>query len=192
MNPAIAFFPPEPETLAEVGRKQGKGLSPSNSTTTVIAMKSGLSVLVVVAASLAFSGLMFAAPPDSATANYSADQLARIEDNLLCALKSNCRGAQASAALAILQLKRSAPEYSFHRSIIPLMRIVGSDRYDERARIAASLALHELRSERGDFLIKRSALFSGDCRFKRVCKRLTEARNQERTAERNIAEGTQP
>ena len=112
------------------------------------------------------AGILFVA--DGATASSSSeadrqlsfDKLDQIEKNLILALESNSPGLQATAARTLKQVKALAPQYSFGDCIIPLMRIVKDENREVGARIMAGLALHELRSARGDFAIKREAEFT--------------------------------
>jgi HEAT repeat protein len=130
----------------------------------------------VVAASLVLTAMAFAGPPNNSTAQFTAEKLSTIEDNLVLCLMSNSPGVRATAALTIKQLRELAPEYSFNRSIIPLMALVKQEDVDVPSRIAASLALHSIQSSRGDYAIKMTARFTDIERVKRLCENLTYAR----------------
>lgn len=99
----------------------------------------------------------------------STGMLERIEQNLVMALQSDCPGLQTSAAVTLLQVRKLAPAYGWTDAVIPLMRIVNGEQYHPDARLAAALALHELRSDRGDFSIAQNARFTSDPRMKRLC-----------------------
>jgi hypothetical protein len=71
------------------------------------------------------------------------------------------------------------PEYNWSNSIIPLMRIVNGEDNDTDARITAALALYDLRTDRGDFLIVRNARFTSNERVKRHCLLLAASRQLE-------------
>ena len=103
----------------------------------------------------------------------------RIEKNLIKAFRSNSPRLQASAAITLMQIRREMPEYNWSNSIIPLMRIVNGEDNDADARIAAALALHDLRTDRGDFLIVRNARFTSNDRVKRHCLLLAASRQLE-------------
>lgn len=136
-----------------------------------------------VTAGLLLTGSAFSnTQPDNAAPQFNAVQLTKIENGLLFCLASGCAEIRAAAALTIKRLKELAPEYSFRRSIIPLMRIVKDEGCDPRSRIAASYALHALESERGDYAIKMTGHFSEVGPVKRACKRLSLARAAENTA----------
>ena len=144
-------------------------------------MKPRSRFLAVAALNLALCGPALAgSPPDSFAGRYSAEQLSRIEDNLLWCLASDSPGARAGAAHVLRRLKQAAPEYSFRRSVIPLMRILRDNECDELSRLAAVMALHELRTDRGDYAIKAAARFSEKGRFKRLCEHLVLVRSAER------------
>lgn len=104
----------------------------------------------------------------------------RIERNLIAALQSDNPGLQADAAITLLQVRRQVPDYSWSNSIIPLMCIVNNEDSNAGARIAAALALHELRSERGDFAIVRNARFTSNPRVKHFCLILAANRQLEK------------
>lgn len=144
-------------------------------------MKQGSLLLIVVAASLVLSGSAFAtAPPDNPTTRFTGEKLALIEDNLLLGLASESPGVRATAALTLRQLKEAAPDYSFSRSIIPLMRIVKDENCDVVCRITASLALHSLGSARGDYAIRMTGYFTETSRIKQLCENLAYARTLEK------------
>ncbi|MEP0822421.1 MAG: hypothetical protein HRF44_06195 [Ignavibacterium sp.] len=144
-------------------------------------MKPTALFLILVAASLVLSGSAFAGTsPDNATSRFTSDQLSRIENNLLLCLASELPGVRATAALTLRQVRQAAPEYSFTRCIIPLMRIVKGEEFDITSRIAAGLALHDLASSRGDYAIKMTAQFTETERVKRTYEHLVFARSMEK------------
>jgi hypothetical protein len=96
----------------------------------------------------------------------------RIEKDLIRALESNSPGLQTSAATTLIQMRKLVPNYAWSQSIIPLMRIVNGENYEADARIAAALALYELRTDRGDYSIVRNARFTSNARVKRYCTML--------------------
>lgn len=113
-------------------------------------------------------GIVLAEQPSIPTVNLTQAKLELIERNLVVGLESDIPSLQASAALVMRQIKGLAPEYDFSLCIIPLMRIVKSANYDVEARLAAALALFDLRSERGDFAIARTAKYEDNPRIKKV------------------------
>lgn len=90
------------------------------------------------------------------------------EANLLQGLQHAIPQIVTSSALTVKQLKELYPEKSFTRFIIPLMRIVKDNDAPETQRIVAALALHQLRSLRGDFAIARVAKFTENPRVKHM------------------------
>lgn len=123
-------------------------------------------------------GLMVAGDKEAQRALTKAG-IERIEKNLVKAFESNNPGLQSSAAIALIQIRKEAPEYTWSNSIIPLMCIVNGESNDACARIAAALALYELRTDRGDFLIARNALFTSNPRVKHFCSLLATNRQFE-------------
>jgi hypothetical protein len=103
----------------------------------------------------------------------------RIEKDLIKAFESNSPGLQASAAITLIQIRREMPEYNWSNSIIPLMHIVNGEDNDADARIAAALALYDLRTDRGDYSIVRNARFTSNDRVKRYCLMLAVNRQLE-------------
>ena len=108
------------------------------------------------------------------------ESVTRIEKDLVKAFESNSPGLQASAAITLIQVRMEVPEYEWSNSVIPLMRIVNSENTDADARIAAALALYELRTDRGDFSIVRNARFTSNNRVKRFCALLAANRQLEK------------
>ncbi len=121
-----------------------------------------------------------AASSSGSDRHFSLQQLDRIEKSLISAMESNRPNLQASAAYTLLKLKALVPGYSFSESIIPLMRIVKDESHEVGARVAAGLALHTLRSERGDFAISREAKFTEVRLLNHLYSWLAYARFQER------------
>jgi hypothetical protein len=78
------------------------------------------------------------------------------------------------------QVKELAPAYDFSYSVIPLMRLVRNDSYDETVRLAAGVALHELKSAQGDFAIARIAKYEANPRVKKIFEAMTYERGLER------------
>ena len=143
-------------------------------------------VVIVLAGGLIGAGTAFAASEDEYVLNLSEAQLNVIEQNLVQALESNSPGLQASAAQVIRDVKKLRPEFKFSRSVIPLMGNVKNERSDIGARIVATLALHELKTARGDFAISRSAKFSNNGRIQHLCTWLTYARAKENDANPSV------
>lgn len=104
----------------------------------------------------------------------------RIEQNLIMAYESGIPGLQANAAITMLQVQKEVPDYRWSNSIIPLMRIVNGESNDEKSRIAAALALSQIRSDRGDYSIVRNARFTSNSRVKRYCSLLAANRIAEK------------
>lgn len=148
-------------------------------------MKIGKLLLICVAAGLILtSSAPASTPPDASSTRFSSEKLQIIEENLILCLNSEYPGVRASAALTLRQLKEVAPEYSFTSSIIPLMGIVNDERYDNPSRIAAALALHALKSDRGDYAIRMTSQLTDVARVKFIYEHLAYARLQERLANR--------
>lgn len=140
---------------------------------------------ILVAASLVLSGpALAAAPPDDAPSRFTGAKLLMIEENLLLGLTSDIPGIRATAALTLRQVKEAAPHHEFSRAIIPLMRIVKDENCDIASRVTASLALHSLASDRGDYAIKMTGYFTEHGRVKTICEHLAYARLQEKLASR--------
>ena len=146
-------------------------------------MKARMLFIVWVATGLVLASAAFASPP-STPSQFTPAKLQAIEDNLLLCFASEIPGVRASAALTLRQLKAVAGEYSFSRSIIPLMRIVKGEQYDVCSRVAAALALHSLESARGDYAISTTARFTEVAKVKFFCEHLAHARAQETLASR--------
>ena len=125
---------------------------------------------------------LHAAPPVSS--QFTVAKVETIEDNLLLCLASEYPGVRASAALTLQQLKAAAPEYSFNRTVIPLMKIVNGEQYDSQSRIAAALALYSLESERGDYAIRMTAQLTEMERVKFIYEHLAYARTQKKLGSR--------
>ncbi len=134
---------------------------------------------VAVAASLMFCTAAAANPLETPEQRFTEEKLALIQENLLFCLASEYPGVRATAALTLRQVKNAAPEHSFDECIIPLMRIVKSEKYDIASRITAALALHELRSARGDYAIKTTGWFTDVERLQRIYSALAFARDLE-------------
>ncbi len=145
-----------------------------------------VAVVIVLAGGLIGAGTAFAASEDEYVLNLSEAQLNVVEQNLVQALESNSPGLQASAAQIIRDVKKLRPEFKFSQSVIPLMGIVKNERSDIGARIVATLALHELKTARGDFAISRSAKFSNNGRIQHLCTWLTYARAKENGVNRSV------
>ncbi len=128
---------------------------------------------------IAAYGIMVAGETETQR-TFTKAKLERIEQDLINAFQSNIPGLQTSAATTLVQVRKQTPEYSWSNSIIPLMRIVNDESNDADARIAAALALYELRSDRGDYSIVRNARFASNARVKRFCSLLTANRQFEK------------
>lgn len=133
-------------------------------------------------AGLLFVVLVFnfaqAKDPNYYDPRFTEDKLNRIEKNLVIALKSSIPTLQASAALVLKQVKSNSRNYEFSSAIIPLMSMLKNERHETNVRIAAALALQDLRSTRGDFAIKRTAQFTDNERLKHLCFWLTYERSK--------------
>ncbi len=104
---------------------------------------------------------------------FTDEKMQAIEKSLEQALESQNLGLQASAAQVVRDVKALVPGYDFGELVIPLMGIVKDESARPGNRILAALALHELRSERGDFAIKRVGEFTDVKQLKHVCVWLT-------------------
>ncbi len=138
-----------------------------------------ISISAIVIGSFFVSATVFAADTGQYVQSLSEGKLNLIERNLIRALESNSLGLQSSAAQVIRDLNRVRPNHSFSRCVIPLMRIVKDRKSHTGARIVAALALHEIKSARGDFAISRVAKFEKDPRLQRLCIWLTYERSKE-------------
>lgn len=145
-------------------------------------MRSSVRFIVWVAAGLILASVAYASEPPSP--QFTTPKVKAIEDNLLLCLASEYPGVRASAALTLRQLKAEAPDYSFNRSIIPLMRIVNGEQFDCQSRIAAALALHSLASPRGDYAIRMTAQLTDETKVKFIYEHLAYARMTEVLASR--------
>ena len=101
-----------------------------------------------------------------------------IEHNLAYGLNTKSPGVHASASQVIRDLKNIFPDQDFSVLIIPLMRIVKDEDAETQVRMVAALALHELRSQRGDFTIQQLARFTANSRMKHLCGWLAYERAQ--------------
>ena len=99
------------------------------------------------------------------------------EQSLTMALNSDIPGLQVSAAATIRELKEMMPERSFSSLIVPLMRVVRNEEGERDARIVAALALHELNSSRGDYVIKTTSIETSNPRVARICSWLARPKN---------------
>lgn len=124
---------------------------------------------------------VFAASPPGRLSEIPESSIARIEANLLSALKSENPGLQTSAAIILRQVKCLVPDYKFNNLIIPLMGIVKDESSENTLRITAALALHDLKSGRGDFAIKRTAQFTDCEKIKQICTALAWQRERNET-----------
>lgn len=115
------------------------------------------------------------------TPYFSDEKLYLFETNLIIALQSEYPGLEASAAQTLRELKVYNPDFSYSRSVIPLMHIVKTESGDTRARLCAILALHDLKSDRGDYAIATTAKFSGNTQVQRLCSWLAYTRQVEKT-----------
>lgn len=147
-------------------------------------MKARMLFIVWVATGLMLASAAFASTPSNPSSQFTPAKLQAIEDNLLLCFASEIPGVRASAALTLRQLKAVAGDYSFNRSIIPLMRIVKGEQYDVCSRVAAALALHSLESARGDYAISTTARFTEVAKVKFFCEHLAHARMMETLASR--------
>ena len=102
--------------------------------------------------------------------------------SLAYALESRVPGLQATAAQTVRDLKANFPEESFSSLIIPLMRIVKDDEADHGARILAALALHDLKSAKGDYAIMRTVVFSEDRQLRMLCGAMVGQRIEQQLA----------
>lgn len=102
------------------------------------------------------------------------EKLNRIEDNLVRDIESPSVGVCLGGAQVVRELKAKAPDYSFSKVIIPLMKVLKDKSADRAARMMAALALHDVNSDRGNFAIKREAEMSDDDLLKTVCMNLAQ------------------
>lgn len=102
------------------------------------------------------------------------------EQSMLIGLKSNNYYVMATIARTIKDLKTLYPEQSLGSMVIPLMGIVKNNQYPSFVRTTAAIALHDLRSARGDYAIQQTAVFTNDEKVKNVCTWLTYYRRLEK------------
>lgn len=95
------------------------------------------------------------------------------ELSLKKALESNSSGLQLSAALTVREMKRMMPQKNFTSLVIPLMAILKDDKADEGVRTIAAMALHDLRSARGDYAISSLAQDASSPNIQRICQWLS-------------------
>ena len=111
-----------------------------------------------------------------------------IEKSLAMALRTPSPGMQASASQVVRDLKVLLPDQDFSLLIIPLMAIVKNEDAEAPVRMVAALALHDLKSGKGDFAIQQMARFTSNERLKHLCSWLTyERRQQKAPALRNTS-----
>lgn len=135
---------------------------------------------------LCVAGTLVAGTPSAGTdSRFPPATLDRIERSLVMALESNSPGMHTSAALTLWQVRSVVPDHSFELCVIPLMRIVKSEKYDPTSRVVAAIALHQLHSGRGDFAIQRTGMFADEPRVRHICTWLA----HEQIAERMRAAG---
>jgi len=123
---------------------------------------------------------------------FSQAQIERIEKSIVKTLESDIPDMQINGALTLHRFREVAPEYGWDRCIIPLMRILNGEENHPSARLIAAMALHELRSSRGDFAISRNAQFTDNLRVKRYCVILTRTRLVEQGKLRSPLPSTNP
>ncbi len=141
-------------------------------------------VLCVALAVFFASGILPAqtdSPKDSAPKppQFTEEKINLIEDNLVKDLESPIPGVVIGGAQTVREMKKAVPTHDFAKLIIPLMAIVKDENGDRAARIIAALALHEIKSDRGDFAISREGEMSGDEVFKSLCANLAKVRAAE-------------
>jgi len=138
-----------------------------------------LAVGLVLLGLATVGNVAYALTPSSADAICTEERLKLIEKNLVIAMESDAPSLQTSAAVVLRQVMALTPGFEFSQSVIPLMRILKDDRLDSQARVAAALALNDLRSSIGDFAILRTAQFTEEQRLKTVCTWLVYERYRE-------------
>ena len=122
-------------------------------------------LLTIVGLSIGRAESPYSSDPGDAEA-----KLRPIETSLQNALESGNPGLQASAAQVAREVEARFPRYDFSALIIPLMRILKNEDGDAGTRILAALALHDLRSARGDYAIQGIAASTDDQRLKHLCR----------------------
>ncbi|MGB2870187.1 MAG: hypothetical protein WBD36_17195 [Bacteroidota bacterium] len=132
-------------------------------------------ILMFLALGCITTGLLFATDPKHSQ-SFTQARLTVIERELVAALESDIPGLQISAARTMRQLRECAPWYEWNASVIPLMHIVNREEHDSQARVSAAIALHELRSSRGDFAIQRMGQFAANSKVQRTCYMLCRSR----------------
>jgi len=148
-------------------------------------------LLLILAAGTIACGTLFAVQTVERHL-FSQEQIERIEKNIVKTLVSDIPDLQINGALTLHRFREVAPEYGWNRCIIPLMHILNGEENDPSARLIAAMALHELRSSRGDFAISRNAQFTDNPRVKRYCAILTRMRLVEQGKLRSLQPSTNP
>lgn len=95
------------------------------------------------------------------------------EQSMLIGLNSGNHYVMATIARTVKDLKVLYPDQPLTSMIIPLMGLVKNDNLPSFVRTTAAIALHDLRSSRGDYAIQQTAVFTGDEKVKNVCNWLT-------------------
>jgi len=111
----------------------------------------------------------------------SASQVDQAERSIVKGLESSEPARQVEAVMTLHRVRGLAPTHGWDRCIIPLMHILNGETNEPATRLLAALVLHELRTERGDFAIARSAQFTDNVRVRRYCAILTRTRLIERS-----------
>ncbi|MGA9116998.1 MAG: hypothetical protein WB626_09510 [Bacteroidota bacterium] len=102
------------------------------------------------------------------------------EASLAYGLGSPSPGLQLTAAQTLRQLKELFPGRSFTSTVIPLLALLKREETETPVRLVAALALHDLRTERGDYAIARMAHHADCPRLRHLCGWLAYYRLAER------------
>ncbi|MBI5472526.1 MAG: hypothetical protein HY961_09295 [Ignavibacteriae bacterium] len=139
-------------------------------------------ILAVVAALLSFAASAMAKEKSNEPLTYRGALVSTIEENLTIGMKHYSPGVRLSAIRTARDLKALYPQESFDSFVIPLMTVLKDKNAPSQSRILAALALHDLRTARGDFAISQTALFTDDSRLANACAWLVVERRKEELA----------
>ncbi len=133
-------------------------------------MKQFHGYLFALLGALVVSGVVFAQDQQKVDPRFTPGNLLLIEQNLIAGLRDTDHpGLQESSGQLLLELQRSVPAFDYSDALFPLMTIVKDENEPSAARIYAALALHNLKSARGDYAIEMTAKMTDDTRVQKVC-----------------------
>lgn len=137
------------------------------------------STISILAALLLVAAITATAATKTDEVWFKGSTVDAIEKSLAMALRTPSPGMQASASQVVRDLRVLLPDQDFSLLIIPLMAIVKNEDAEASIRMVAALALHDLKSGKGDFAIQQMARFTRSERLKHLCSWLTYERLQQ-------------